>query len=146
MIIVDYNSDNYRLDSVKIYANEMVIGIQCTYEINGQSIKGEKFFGSSKDLDDTEYEVKILNLDIDEFIVSVSGRSGSLIDKIRFVTNKGRELEAGGEGGSEFDSEIPEGTCVGYISGGRNGDLHNLKFLTGPLPMVLKSNMKGYKD
>ena len=142
---VDYNSDSYRLDSVKIYANNLIIGIQCTYEVNGECIQGEKYFASSKNPDKLKYEVKTLNLDIDEFIISVSGFSGALIDKIKLVTNKGKKLEIGGKGGKYFVLEISEGDYVGFINGGKNGDMNYLKFFTEPLPMVLKNDMKKVK-
>ena len=142
---VDYNSENYRLDSVKILADPLIIGIQCTYEVNGECIQGEKFFGSQKKLDEIEYEVKTLNLDIDEFITNVSGSKGDLIDNIKLVTNKGKVLEIGGDGGSPFDLEIPEGDCVGFINGGKNGHIHFLKFFIGPLPTVLRNDMKNFK-
>lgn len=40
--------------------------------------------------------------DDDEFIEEIIVRSGSLIDYVKFVTNEGRSIEAGGSGGSEI--------------------------------------------
>ena len=143
---VEYNSDSYRLDSVKIYATDLIIGIQCTYEVDGTFIQGETYLGSTKKLDDIDYEVKTLNLEFDEFITSVSGSKGDLIHKIELATNKGKRLEIGGKGGTCFDLDIPEGDCVGFISGGRSEEINHLKFFIGPLPTVLRNDMKKIKS
>ena len=139
--------DNFRLDSVKVYYQEddKVIGMQLTYEVNGYYIQGERHLSSTKDLREIDYEVKNIDLEIDEFITKVSGRAGSVIDNIRFETSKGRSIEAGGEGGDEFELDIPEGYCVGYISGGRNGHVHNIRVYSGPTPRILTSKMRRQK-
>ncbi len=45
-----------------------------------------------------------LTLGSDEFITSVSGRTGGTVDQLWFKTNKGRSVGGGGNGGEPFSS------------------------------------------
>jgi hypothetical protein len=132
---VNFNHNTYRIDTVKIYHNNKVQGIQIVYEQEGRYIFGEKHMA---EIDSEEHvECTMLNLEVDEFITYVGGRESKIIECIIMRTNKGREIVAGGEDGDEFDMDIPEGWCVGAISGGKNGDIHYIKILAGMQPKVL---------
>ena len=47
-----------------------------------------------------------------EYITQVWGRTGSWSDKIGFMTNRGRSVEAGGTGGNENKPEFPSRAYV----------------------------------
>jgi hypothetical protein len=51
----------------------------------------------------------VFELDNDEYITNVSGRSGAYVDAISFTTNKRRSPEYGGKTGSPFSFDIPKG-------------------------------------
>lgn len=54
----------------------------------------------------------------DEYIIAVSGRSGTLIDQLTFYTSKRRILGPyGGNGGAPFDIDLPRGAKVIGFSG-----------------------------
>ena len=59
-----------------------------------------------------------MRLDPDEHIVSVSGRSGIIINQLTLTTNKNKSVKMGGEGGNEFDLHIPIGYRVSSFKGG----------------------------
>lgn len=93
-------------------------------------------------MQEDDFKVAHLDLEVDEFITSISGRSGDVIDYLKFTTNKERTVEAGGTGGNPFTLDIPENCIVGSISGGKNGHLHNIKVKSGPMPIVITSKAK----
>lgn len=58
------------------------------------------------------------------------------MDALTITTNKGQVLEAGGDGGDEFDLEIPEGASVGAMKGSFGNYLHNFSVKLGQTPHV----------
>jgi hypothetical protein len=136
---VDFNAMNYRIDTVKIYYTNLVVGIQVIYEVDGQYIYGEKHMASG--VSEEEVKVEMLNMEIDEFITHVSARTGALIDHITIRTNKDREISAGGDGGENMvEADIPEGYCVGVIEGAANGHMHMFKLHCGPVPEIMTTH------
>jgi hypothetical protein len=71
-------------------------------------------------------ELSELDLAADEYIVEVSGRSSSLIDHIRFKTNKGRTIEGGssphGNAFSTTGRQAWRGTSLSAVSGWTDGN------------------------
>lgn len=135
---VKFNSSNYRLDTVKVWFSDKVLGIECIYEINGEYIYRGPNMASYKDKPE-KVHVATLTMAVDEFITNVCVRAGSVIDSIHMHTNKANGFTAGGDGGEIHEVDIPEGYCVGYIGGGKNGHIHNFKFHIGPIPQVMIS-------
>lgn len=133
---IDFNAHTYRIDTVKIYHTDRIKGIQIIYEINGQYTYGEKH-KASFDYNEEEMQTTMINLSVDEFITSISGKLDNIVTALTFRTNKGKEYTCGGEEGEDFDLDIPEGNCVGVIEGGKNGDIHNIKVHSGPVPQVM---------
>jgi hypothetical protein len=74
-----------------------------------------------------------LKLKADEYFVHISGRAGNFLDHITLRTNKGQSIDVGGEGGSPFDLNIPEGSAVIGFQGGIGGHLHNISAIFKPL-------------
>ncbi len=64
-----------------------------------------------------------------EYINSFSVNSGDLVDKVAFVTNKGREFSAGGNGGGKTVAVMEHATKprVIAIGGGLGGHMHHLR-------------------
>jgi hypothetical protein len=61
----------------------------------------------------TEGKWSHIYLDNDEYIIRVTGRSGTLIDQITFYTNKRRKLGPyGGNGGTPFSIQVPRNSRV----------------------------------
>eukprot|EP00343_Euplotes_focardii_P006693 CAMPEP_0205821406 /NCGR_PEP_ID=MMETSP0206-20130828/7467_1 /ASSEMBLY_ACC=CAM_ASM_000279 /TAXON_ID=36767 /ORGANISM="Euplotes focardii, Strain TN1" /LENGTH=671 /DNA_ID=CAMNT_0053116863 /DNA_START=17 /DNA_END=2032 /DNA_ORIENTATION=+ len=134
---IDFNAHSYRIDTVKLYHSKKIKGIQVVYEIDGQYLFGEKHTASFN-YNEEEMQTTMINLAVDEFITSISGKLDNVLSQLTVRTSKGREFTAGeGEDGDDFDMDIPEGNCVGVIQGGKNGDIHNIKVHCGPIPQVM---------
>ena len=58
----------------------------------------------------------------DEHFVTMSGRSGAILDKLSFVTSRGRVLGVGGNGGDAFSVEISGRLCG--LEAGLGGHIH----------------------
>ena len=133
---ININQQNFRIDTIKIYYTNFCVGVMWIYEVDGQYIYGGKHIGSWIKAEDKK-DVAILNMEVDEFVIKVSGHADNQIESLHLETNKGRVLDAGRKKkGSHFDIDIPAGHCLGKIEGGKNGHLHNLKFYYGLLPTV----------
>ena len=139
---ININQQNFRIDTVKVYFTNMCIGVLSIYEVDGQYVYGTKHLGSWVKEND-KYDVGILNLEVDEFIIKILGHCDNQIEWIRFETNKNRVMEAGSKTKSshEFNVDIPAGHCLGKIEGGKNGHLHNLKFYYGLIPQVYTNKL-----
>lgn len=136
---VNFNSSNYRLDTVKVWYADKVLGIQSIYEVNGEYIYGEQHMAHHNE-NPKNVHVAVLTMAIDEFITNVTIRSGSVVDSIHIHTNKANGFTAGGDGGDVHEIDIPEGSCVGVIGGGKNGHIHNFTFDIGPIPQVMTTH------
>jgi hypothetical protein len=63
----------------------------------------------------------MISLDSDEYITTVAGRSGTLVDQLTFFTNKGRVYGPyGGSGGTPFSTTVSDGIKGFY---GQSGSL-----------------------
>ncbi|CAF4073923.1 unnamed protein product [Adineta steineri] len=86
-----------------------------------------------------------VTLDSDEKIVTVKVRTGSAVDALQFVTNKGRTIpdpKCGGTGGASFTDEIT-GYYLSYISGTTVDHLNSIQFHWAPFPANNDSMMNG---
>jgi hypothetical protein len=88
---------------------------------------------------DEHLHVETLNLAIDEYIVYITARVGSILDNICLHSNFSNKIEAGGQGGEVYQVPFPPGQALGFITGGKNGDIHNLKFHHAQMPIAIKS-------
>jgi Jacalin-like lectin domain len=71
---------------------------------------------------------KMFRLEPDEFITAVEGRSGKRVDRLQFITNKGRRSDAyGGTGGEAFTVNALH---VGGFVGRSGSRLDAIGFLT----------------
>ena len=68
-----------------------------------------------------------------EKITRVSARCGALVDAIRVTTSAGREISAGGTGGTETVFEVPEDLFVLGFYGGKGGHIHNIGLILGKM-------------
>jgi hypothetical protein len=64
----------------------------------------------------------------DEYVVAVAGRTGMIIDQLKFVTSKGRTYKVGGKGGEEFSHALPQGYHIGAISATKKSFLQGFQF------------------
>ena len=71
---------------------------------------------------------KEAEFDRKEFIVSMQGMHGNLLDYFSIVTNKGKKVKFGEYGGTEtlFDLKIPKDHYVLFLKGGYGGHIHHL--------------------
>jgi hypothetical protein len=101
-----------RVVEVQVRSGDHVDSVQLVYTLNdGRTVMGPQHGGSGGRL-------SVFHLDADEYLIGISGRSGSYIDSIRFQTNKRTSPTFGGKGGSrDFQIEIPEDTQVTGLTG-----------------------------
>ena len=121
---LDSAQSKTRIKSLSVYYDDgHVFGISTKWDVKGKGTKS-KHVGHS--FVKGECQKKTIKLAVGEYITRVWGRSGSRIDQLNFETSDGDTYEFGGDGGNEFDFEIPAGCALGAFSGGHNGHLHNL--------------------
>ena len=60
-----------------------------------------------------------------EYIAKVFGRTGGICDQLSFITNTGRKMIGGGNGGGLGDTKIPDGCAVVGVGGGVGGHIHH---------------------
>jgi hypothetical protein len=86
-----------------------------------------------------------------EYLSEVRGRSGTIIDKIEFVISKrggggvDRVESFGGDGGTQFRFDIPEGQELVAVYGGFGGHLHNIGLHARPQVRKEEANSGGVK-
>lgn len=138
----------HKVSAIFVWTDGKVVGgLQFHYTLaNGTKIEGEKHVGSSA----TGFSINTLNLNPDEYITQIEGRSSKVLDYVSFKTNKGNTIVGGGkaQGDCAFSIEIPPGYHAAGFFGGSNGHIHYisaqiLKIKTGPLSSVSRSVMLG---
>ncbi|GJJ16174.1 hypothetical protein Clacol_010454 [Clathrus columnatus] len=86
------------LKKIYIHAKTYIHSIQCEYQGPEKKILLGNKHGNSG-----EAPLYVFELNADEYIVKVRGRSGEYIEQLRFLTNKGRVSSIyGGSGGKPF--------------------------------------------
>lgn len=101
-----------RVVEVQVRSGEYVDSVQLVYiSGDGRTLTGPQHGGEGGSLN-------VFHLDADEYLIGVSGRTGSYIDSIRFQTNKRTSPAFGGRGGSrEFHVEVPPDSQVTGLVG-----------------------------
>ena len=105
-----------RVVEVQVRSGEYVDSVQLVYMLrDGQTVMGPQHGGEGGALN-------VFHLDADEYLVGISGRTGSYIDSIQFLTNKRTSPKFGGSGGGrDFHIEVPAySQIMGFT--GRNGE------------------------
>jgi hypothetical protein len=95
---------NYAIAEAKIWHDgTSVYGIQFSYHLDGTKKTPGKHCAEANGL-----RVETLVLNEDEHIVKILVRAGEWIDHITLVTDQGRQLSAGGNGGVAYLASVPE--------------------------------------
>lgn len=112
-----------RIHSIKGCSGNMCLGIEVTYNVNGNLITPGPHFGSNAG----SGTISILELAHDEVITSGSGGAGALVDNLVLRTSKNKEIRWGNsKGGNAFQFQFQPGKHLIAFHGGHNGDLHNI--------------------
>lgn len=101
-----------RVVEVQVRSGEHVDSVQLLYTLrDGRTVEGTRHGGAGG-------ELSVFHLDADEYLIGISGRSGSYIDSIRFQTNKRTSPTFGGSGGSrDFRVDVPAKVHVTGLAG-----------------------------
>lgn len=101
-----------RVVEVQVRSGDHVDSVQLVYMLrDGRTVSGPRHGGSGGSLD-------VFHLDADEYLIGISGRSGSYIDSIQFQTNKRTSPTFGGRGGDrDFRLEVPANFQVAGFAG-----------------------------
>lgn len=83
-----------RISEIRIRHGQVVECLEILYDGVSASVHGNSQGGA----------LSSLVLEPDEFVVEVYGRAGLFVDQLYFVTNRGRKVGGGGEGGQPFRS------------------------------------------
>lgn len=117
-------------------------GYQVVYEQGGKYYSSGQVLGGEFDQRSGSAYARTLNLNPGEYINYIGGRRGDILDRIVIRTNQGHELEAGGEGGDDFELAI-DGE-VGKLSFGYGGHLHNIRVQWGPAQTMYTNGQINY--
>jgi Jacalin-like lectin domain len=104
-----------RVVEVQVHSGDYVDSVQLVYMLrDGSRVAGPQHGG-------TGGRLGVFQLDADEYLTGISGRTGSYIDSIQFQTNKRSSPTFGGRGGDrEFRIDAPSNAQVtGFV--GRAG-------------------------
>jgi Jacalin-like lectin domain len=101
-----------RVVEVQVRSGEYVDSVQLVFTLSdGRTVLGPQHGGEGG-------ELSVFHLDADEYLIGISGRSGSYIDSIRFQTNKRTSPTFGGSGGNrDFRVKVPANTQVTGLTG-----------------------------
>ncbi len=116
-----------RMKRLEVWHQEFVFGFITTLEAkvsDGQIV--EKTFTNMGSHHHGEYQKTVIELAEDEHIVRVTGRSGTILDRVEFQSDMGTSWTCGGSGGAEFKLLAPEGKQLLCFGGGQNGHIHFL--------------------
>ena len=134
----DFNKINQSNTSLRLieltvyyYPDESVYGLRHKWSVNGQQVIGGKHRGSEYD-SAWSAEKKCIHFDNNQYITRVYGRCNGHFRQLGLELNTGEVFEFGGSDGDPFEVELPEGSAVGCITGGKNGHLHNIQVWYGP--------------
>jgi hypothetical protein len=101
-----------RVVEVQVRSGDHVDSVQLVYTLSdGRTVMGLQHGGEGGGL-------SVFHLDADEYLIGISGRSGSYIDSIRFQTNKRTSPTFGGSGGNrDFHVDVPANAQVTGLVG-----------------------------
>ena len=109
---------DFKVSEITLYfnPNSFVYGFQVIYH----NFETNEFFAGADYKLDKQNELlskKTIKLDEDDYLISISGKTGSLVDNLRFETKKGKILEGGGPNGSSFEYKTKEGYYFSKFGG-----------------------------
>ena len=82
--------------------NQYPLGLEILYDEESEGM----FCG----YDESRKQIVEYNLEIDEYIMNISGGAGDVLHRVEFHTNKGREVSVGESlGGTSFNLSVPGG-------------------------------------
>lgn len=103
-----------------VHDDNSIIGLLTNYEADGQTV-------STQTLGTTQAtKNEVISFQKGEYICSISGRSGSIIDRLVITTNIGKTYAFGGKGGSDFTYPVPIGKRIVAFHGGVGTHLNSL--------------------
>jgi hypothetical protein len=105
-----------RISAIRLRSAEHIDSVQAIYTLSdGRQMEGARHGGGGGG------EV-IFQLESEEYVVGLSGRSGEYVDSLRILTNRRTSQTFGGQGGRrDFRVDVPEGTrALGFA--GRAGE------------------------
>lgn len=114
---------NYNIAEVKIWHNgQYVHGIQFFYGLDGAKKTPGKHCAEVNGL-----RCESLALNEDEHITRIFVRAGEWVDSIAIVTDQGRVLKAGGNGGNSYVAVAPEGHHFVAVAGSTSTHLDSIQ-------------------
>lgn len=120
-----------RIRQINITHGNLVDSITMVYA-NGKSIACGTDNGARNAL---------ITLEPDEFITKISGRSGQVVDQIKFTTSKNKEYGPyGGGGGKTFECNF-SGKALLFIFGRAGVNIDQIGFGYGELPAMVPSSI-----
>ena len=107
---------------VSFTGENLVNGVQCVFEVTSRTdLTVQSMYVKSPvfSSDNDSPVAHTLDLTADDRVVSISTRTGALVDSIEILTSKGLSLRAGGSGGGDvFKIELAvDETLVGFYGG-----------------------------
>ena len=114
------NIYQYRISKINAFLNKNgnILGLQAFYKnLNGEEVAGAEGRDNTK----KEYTIKTLEIPSDDFLCNIHIFVGDdYIAKLKFMTKKGKELEAGIEGGKYVPVVFLKNKdkVILYLSGG----------------------------
>jgi len=127
--------------AILFHNGSLAMGWEITYknDATGAEYVSRQFDGHADCLE-------VLDLEEDEYLVKLDGNQGDLIDSFRFVTNKGRSIKGGGDGGGPASCVIGKHSKIVALAGGYGVSFHCLMHLCKAyyLPLLGKQQKSDY--
>jgi hypothetical protein len=139
-----HNHQGHKIHQVTIFHDgKYVYGFRLHFIMlaNGQHVKGQRHLPHNRP---SNLQKTKLKLDQDEYITTIFGRNGDIMDNLGFKTSKGKQIHGGGHGGQGFELHAPSGTHFAAIWGGMGGHIHNISASTQPFPTIFKQETISY--
>jgi len=114
---------NYAVAEVKVWTDgNSVYGVQFSYMLDGTKKTPGKHCSEANGL-----RCETLTLNEGEHITKILVRSGDWVDNITLVTDQGRQVSAGGQGGNAYVAVAPEFHHFVAVGGSTGGHLDTLQ-------------------
>lgn len=129
------HSSKQKIKSIRILHNDSLIhGLEVVYTNGYNTIETTSGAHVGKDVYGYKSNEILIELDDDEFVIQISGRSGGFIDHLAFLTSKGKRIEGGGaRGGEPFRFQATQGHHFALINVGLGGHIHFIDCFQMPM-------------
>lgn len=129
------HSTKQKIKSIRILHNDSLVhGLEFVYTNGYNTIETSSGPHIGKDVYGYKSNEIMVQLEDDEFVVQISGRSGGYIDYIAFVTSKGKRIEGGGaKGGEPFTHQAIHGNHFALVNVGVGGHIHFIDCFQVPI-------------